>query len=95
MSGQTGRIAAVDIDRELSWRTGFIEFHDEFLEKAIAEINRYGGAPARIVDVSIRGNRVSGRFRAGNPARFAMALAEIYPLQVRDRPDGGVDIAAR
>jgi ferric-dicitrate binding protein FerR (iron transport regulator) len=39
--------------------------------------------------------RVSGRFRAGDPSRFAGTLAEIYPLRIVDRPDGGVDITKR
>jgi transmembrane sensor len=93
--GQADRIATVDIERELAWRTEFIEFQDETLGKAIADINRYGGAPARIVDPAIESTRVSGRFRAGDPSRFARALAEIYPFRVTDRADGGVDIGER
>jgi len=93
--GQSDRVTTVDIERDLAWRTGFIEFQNETLEKAIAEINRYGGSPARIVDPEIESTRVSGRFRAGDPSRFAKALAEIYPLRATDRADGGVDIAKR
>jgi ferric-dicitrate binding protein FerR (iron transport regulator) len=56
-------------------------------------VNRYGGPQARVVGAT--DVRVSGAFRAGDPARFAHALAEVYPLSVRARPDGGADIAPR
>jgi len=93
--GQPDRIAAADLKEVAAWRTTYLEFHDEPLEKAIAQINRYGGAPARLTDPSIRAIRVSGRFRTGDPARFARALADILPLRIVSRPDGGVDITKR
>ncbi len=93
--GQPDRIVAADLNDVAAWRTVYIEFHDKPIEEAMAQINRYGGAPARIIDASVRGIRVSGRFRTGDPARFARALAEIYPLRIVSRPDGGVDIAKR
>jgi transmembrane sensor len=93
--GQPIRVSTVGIEGALAWRTGYQQFSDEPLEKAISQINRYGGAPARIVDPSIRMVRVSGQFRAGDPTRFARTLAEIYPLRLVDRADGGVDIARR
>jgi transmembrane sensor len=94
-SGQPTQVVDADMSQELSWRLMFVEFQNEPLEMAIAEVNRYGGAPARIVDASVRNERVSGRFRTGDPSRFAMALAEIYPLNVMSRADGGVDISRR
>ena len=93
--GRPDRIVAADLEEVAAWRTAYIEFHDEPLNKAIAQINQYGGAPARIIDPSVRAIRVSGRFRTGDPARFAKALAEIYPLRIVSRPDGGVDITKR
>jgi transmembrane sensor len=93
--GQPDRILAADLGDVAAWRTAYIEFQDEPLEEALAQINRYGGAPARIADPSIRAIRVSGRFRTGDPARFVRALAEIYPLRVISRTDGGVDNGKR
>jgi transmembrane sensor len=93
--GQPDKIVATNLEEVAAWRTVYLEFHDEPLQSAVAQINRYGGAPARIVDPSISGTRVSGRFRTGNPSRFGRALAEIYPFKIIERPDGGVDITKR
>jgi transmembrane sensor len=93
--GQEDRITPVVLADALAWRTKYIELHDEPLEKAITEFNRYGGPPVRIADPAIRTMRVSGRFRTGDPSRFARTLAEIYPLRIVTRPDGGVDLQKR
>lgn len=95
MPGQPDRILAADMEEAAAWRTVYVEFHDEPLESALAQINRYGGAPARLADLSSRGIRVSGRFRTGDPSRFATALARIYPLRIVQRPDGAMDITTR
>jgi transmembrane sensor len=93
--GQPDVITQTDLSQALSWRTGMLEFSERPLADAIVEINRYGGAPARIADPAIGTLPVTGRFRAGDPARFANALAEVYPISVRRRNDGGVDIVSR
>ena len=93
--GQKDTVVQADLERVLLWRTSTLEFSERPLADAIAEINRYGGPPARIVDPSVGNLPVTGRFRAGDPTRFARTLAEVYPLSVRSRNDGGVDVAGR
>lgn len=87
------KVRAADAQAEMAWREAMLDFHDTPLSQAVAEINRYGGAPVRVVGVADL--KVSGAFRAGDPARFAHAVAEIYPVAVRARPDGGADIVPR
>ncbi|MGC1304851.1 MAG: FecR domain-containing protein [Caulobacteraceae bacterium] len=93
--GEANRVTSVDVDQALAWRTGFLEFRDQPLCDAIAAVNQYGGKQARIVDSAVQSMRVSGRFQTGDPSRFARTLSEIYPLAIRERPGGGVDIAHR
>jgi transmembrane sensor len=93
--GLSDHVTMVDLDQALAWRTGYLEFRDEPLDHAIAEMNRYGGSPAEVTDPSLRAVRVNGRFRTGNPTLFARALSELYPLRLVNRPDGGVDIDRR
>ncbi len=93
--GQEDTVGEADLAEVLSWRTSTLEFSERPLAEALAEINRYGGPPARIVDPAVGSLPVTGRFRAGDPTRFALTLAEVYPLSVRSRNDGGVDLSGR
>lgn len=93
--GQADAVTQVDLTEALSWRTGMLEFSETRLADAVSEVNRYGGAPAKVVDPAAASLPVTGQFRAGDPTRFANALAAAYPLSVRPRSDGGVDIASR
>lgn len=87
-----GPIVAADPGAS-SWRGGVLKFHDTPLKDAVTEMTRYGGAPVVVTGADTL--RVSGQFRAGDPRRFAHALAEIYPIDVRDRADGVVEIRDR
>ena len=79
----------------LAWREPTLEFAGQPLDTVVAQINRYGGPPARVVDPRAARLKVGGAFKAGDPTRFARTLVELYPLALRARPDGGVDILAR
>lgn len=94
-TGRADTVAQVDLATALAWRTPMVTFSETPLAEAVAEINRYGGPPARIIDPSAASLPVTGQFRAGDPARFANALALAYPLKAQARSDGGVDIASR
>ena len=94
-TGRNDQIVTVDVAQTLAWRTGYLEFHGQPLDQAVAEMNRYGGSPVGVADPSLGTLPVSGRFRVGSPARFAQALSDVYPLRLKPRPDGGVDIARR
>ena len=94
-AGQPGVVSTVDVDQMLAWRTGYLEFRDEPLTDAVAEMNRYGGEPVSIGDPAISSLRISGRFRIGDPARFARTLTEVYPLRARARPRGGLTLVRR
>ena len=52
-------------------------------------------ASAAVGRASLGGLPVSGRFRVGNPVRFAEALSEVYPLRLTQRPGGGAQITRR
>lgn len=94
-AGKADAVEQVELDQALSWRAAMLEFSGRPLAEAVAEINRYGGAPARLVDPTVASLPVTGQFRAGDPTRFANTLAAVFPISVRARSDGGADIAAR
>jgi transmembrane sensor len=89
-----GRIESVDVGRDLAWRSGYLEFRDEPLTQAVGEMSRYGGGQVTFGDARAAGLKITGRFRIGDPVRFAHVLTDVYPLRVTERP-GGATISAR
>ncbi len=85
--GQTGEVVNVDVDQALAWLSGYLDFRDEPLAEAVAEMNRHGGQPMTVGDPAAESLRVTGRFRTGDPARFARVLAEVYPVRIKRSGD--------
>jgi transmembrane sensor len=92
--GETGTVTKADLDQALAWRTGYLEFHNEPLASAVAEMDRYGGGRVTLGDPDLGLFQVNGRFKTGDPVRFARVLADIYPLRVIE-VDGGVKLVRR
>lgn len=94
INGVDPQLAKIDVDQQLSWLDGFVEFKDVRLADAVQEMNRYSARPLSIGDAETGNLRVSGLFRTGNPERFAAIVAELLPINQRPRADGGVELAA-
>ena len=81
------RHLSVDEARELlSWRDGFVVFHDTPLATAAQEFNRYNSRKLVIGDPSIAGLRVGGHFRWANQDAFVRLIEQVFP--VRAETDG-------
>lgn len=94
INGAKPHLAKVDVDQQLSWLEGFVEFKDVPLVDAVQEMNRYSARPLVIGDAATGDLRVSGLFRTGNPERFAAIVAELLPIRQRPGRDGGVELHA-
>lgn len=88
-------IAAANVEQITSWTTGKLTFLDSRLDAAIEEMNRYTLTPIRLADPSLASLRVNGVFRAGQPAEFARAIAQIHRIDVAHDKDGALLIVAR
>lgn len=73
-------VAATNLDQATSWRNGRLIIAEQTLGEAIAEINRYTRTPIILGDAKMAGLSISGVFRAGQPAEFAQALMNVYPV---------------
>jgi transmembrane sensor len=71
----------------LSWRSGFVSFHDTPLAAAAAEFNRYNARKIVIGDAGIGAMRVGGNFRWSNVDAFVRLLAQGFPVQARRQGD--------
>jgi transmembrane sensor len=90
--GAPQRVGSVDIDRQLLWRDGFVEFDDEPLGAAVAEINRYSSRPITLGDDGVASLHLSGVFSTGAPDRFVDAVGAILPIQSKKTPQGGIEL---
>jgi transmembrane sensor len=71
----------------LSWRSGFVSFHDTPLATAAAEFNRYNARKIVVGDASVGAMRVGGNFRWSNVDAFVRLLAQGFPIQARRQGD--------
>jgi transmembrane sensor len=65
----------------LSWRSGFLSFHDAPLSSAVAEFNRYNQRRIVIGDASTGALRVGGNFRWSNADSFVRLLEVGFPVR--------------
>ncbi len=72
----------------LSWRTGFLEFHDMTLTDAVAAFNRYRTLKLSLADPSIASLRISGRFRSTNSEAFLWLLQQGFAVVAEEQPGG-------
>lgn len=87
-SGRAGPVNALDTIAAAGWTEGELVFRARRLDQLLAEMNRYTSTQLRLGDPHLADLRISGSFRAGDPARLARALARGWALQVvRTAPD--------
>src|SRR5258708_755518 len=73
------------IERVTAWRRGLLIFDDASLSEAAAEFNRYGSVKITIGSPDIGKIRVGGVFKIGDPADFALVVANTHDLRIINR----------
>jgi transmembrane sensor len=76
--------ALPEVEERLSWRLGFVVFHETRLSDAVAELNRYNERQIVIADPALGSMRIGGRFHSNNAEGFVRLLAEALPIRVED-----------
>jgi transmembrane sensor len=79
-------------DEMMSWRRGYLTFHDTMLADAVAEFNRYNVHHITIEDPQVAAIRISGTFRPTDYQAFVRLLHDGYSVDVRDT-DGGIALS--
>lgn len=75
-----------EVQQALSWRDGYLSFHDTTLAEAVAEFNRYNAHQIAIEDPKVAAIRISGTFRPTNYEAFVRLLESGY--SIRSRTEG-------
>lgn len=66
----------LSLERELSWRQGYLSFDQTSLSDAAFEFNRYNKLELAINDPEVAAIQISGRFRADNVEAFVRLITE-------------------
>lgn len=72
----------------LSWREGYVVFHEKPLGEALEEFNRYSTEKAVVTDPELAAIKIGGSFRVSNIEAFMHLLAQGLPVRVVKK--GGV-----
>lgn len=71
-----------EIERHLSWRTGYLIFRDTPLAEAVEEFNRYNSQRILIDDSRVAEIRVSGKFRPTQYEAFVRLMQEGFSVRM-------------
>ncbi|GMU69628.1 MAG: hypothetical protein AMXMBFR37_19600 [Steroidobacteraceae bacterium] len=80
-------VSPEDAERYLSWRSGFLSFHDTPLAAAAAEFNRYASRPLVIGDAAVGQIPIGGNFRWSNSEAFVRLLEEGFGIRAERLAD--------
>lgn len=69
----------------LSWRSGYVIFHETSLIDAVTEFNRYNTRKFIIEDPAVAAISISGNFRSTNVDSFVRILEDGFPIAVERR----------
>lgn len=76
-----------EAEEYLSWRAGFVIFHETPLADAVAEFNRYNTRKLVIDDPTVAGIRIGGHFRSNNVDAFVRLLQSGFPIHAEQRDE--------
>lgn len=74
-----------EVEEDLSWRRGFLFFHDVPLTEAVAEFNRYNREKIVIASPAVAAVRIGGNFRSTNVAGFVRLLQDGFSIHAERR----------
>lgn len=76
-----------EAEDDLTWRHGYLTFHDASLEDAVEEFNRYNAHKIVIQDPAVAAIRISGSFRALNYEAFVRVLGDGFAIHASSTDD--------
>jgi transmembrane sensor len=88
-------IATVDTQHALAWRDGRLDYLDEPLAAAVADINRYSQRKVIIRDAAVGRIMFNGTVRTDATEDWVNALPKVFPVRVYIDADGNLVLAAR
>ena len=91
--GAPQRVTRVDTERQLLWRSGFVEFDDEPLGRVVNEMNRYFTRPVTLANDNVASLRVSGVFQTNSPSKFVDLIQSTLPIEAKASASGEMELS--
>lgn len=92
-TGNTIKLAQQDIQRNLSWREGYLVFTGEPLSLVVKELNRYMPITVEINDPSLSELPIGGRFKVGELDALFDVLESNFGIEVSRLDDQRVQLS--
>jgi transmembrane sensor len=73
--------SATAVEDDLSWRQGYLTFHDAPLAEVVAQLNRYNTHKIRIDDAKLATVRITGSFRTRNYESFVRLMGQGFGIK--------------
>jgi transmembrane sensor len=80
-------ISSTQAEQVLSWRKGYLTFHDTTLADAIDQLNQYNRHKIIIADPTVAAIRISGTFRPTDYEAFVDLLQQAYSIRAATTED--------
>jgi len=77
------------VEEFLSWRDGYLRFHETPLADAVAEMNRYNRQKILVADPSLAAMKITGTFRPTQYEAFVRVLGDGFAIDARNE-DGQI-----
>jgi len=77
----------MEVEADLTWRRGYLTFHDTSLAEVVEEFNRYNTHKLTIDDPKLAAIRISGTFRPLNYEAFVRVLNDGFSIHAIDSED--------
>ncbi|MFA5630626.1 MAG: FecR domain-containing protein [Porticoccaceae bacterium] len=76
-------VSSRELQRELAWQEGLLDFADTPLEEVVNELGRYSSLNVEFIDSELRGIKFGGIFRKEDPQSLFDALQHAYGIDVQ------------
>ena len=76
-------VSSQEIQRQLAWREGLLDFSETPLHEVIREVSRHTSLKIEVSDPSLRTLEFNGLFRTGDTATLFMALKTSFGIDAR------------
>src|SRR3546814_20410080 len=83
-------VESVDVDKQTLWRRSLVEFDDETVGAAVAELNRYSATQIVVADRRVAAMRMSGIVKTGDAGEFTTLVGAMLPVASRKNALGAI-----